>query len=238
MFKKLLLLAALIGAISLTASRSIAAEGHGAASTPAAVEKTHDATGAAHDTAAGGTHDAAGAAHAGGHKTYELLPEPADPQTWYAALWVVIIFVVLLAILYPTAWKNVLAGLRAREEGIRKNIADAEAQRAKAEATLQEYNKQLATAEAKVRDLISQATAQGEKISADIKLRAQQEVEEIKVRSTREIEAAKKQALTEIYEKTAELSTAIAQQILQRQINVDDQRDLVRQSLAQLTKAN
>ena len=228
MFKKLLLLAALIGAVSLTASRSIAAENHGTA--PAGEIE--------HKTAAGGSHDAAGAAHEGDHKEYGLLPDAADKQTWYAALWVVVIFVVLLAILYPTAWKSVLAGLRAREEGIRKNIADAEAQRAKAEATLKEYNKQLATAEAKVREMITQATAQGEKISADIKMRAQQEVEEIKVRSTRDIEAAKKQALTEIYEKTAELSTAIAQQILQRQINVDDQRDLVRQSLAQLTKTN
>ncbi|MGA2498997.1 MAG: F0F1 ATP synthase subunit B [Tepidisphaeraceae bacterium] len=231
MLKKLLLLAALIGAVSLTASRSFAAESHGA--TPAAPEVEK-----AHDTATGGAHDAGGATHEGGHKVYGLLPEPADPQTWYAALWVVIIFVILLAILYPTAWKNVLAGLRAREEGIRKNIADAEAQRARAEATLKEYNKQLATAEARVRDMITQATAQGEKILADIKMRAQQEVEEIKTRSTREIEAARKQALTEIYEKTAELSTAIAQQILQRQINVDDQRDFVRQSLAQLTRAN
>ena len=230
MLKKLLLLAALIGAVSLTASRSPAAESHGATPAAPAVETGHDA--------AAGSHDAADAVHEGGHKTYGLLPDTADKQTWYAALWVVVIFVVLLAILYPTAWKSVLAGLRAREEGIRKNIADAEAQRVKAEATLKEYNKQLATAETKVREMIAQATAQGEKISADIKMRAQQEVEEIKTRSTREIEAAKKQALTEIYEKTAELSTAIAQQILQRQINVDDQRDLVRQSLAQLTKAN
>ncbi len=222
MLKTLLILATLIGAAALPASISRAADSHGATASPG-VEKAH---GAAAD------------AHGGDHKSYGLLPDLADTQTWYAALWVVIIFIVLLAVLYPTAWKNVLAGLKAREEGIRKNIADAEAQRARAEATLKEYNQQLATAEAKVREMIAQATAQGEKIATDIKMRAQQEVEEIKVRSTREIEAAKKQALTEIYEKTAELSTAIAQQILQRQINVDDQRELVRQSLAQLTKAN
>src|SRR5688500_17169442 len=44
----------------------------------------------------------------------ELLPNPTHAETWWQALWVVIIFVVLLAVLYPTAWKNVLAGLKAR----------------------------------------------------------------------------------------------------------------------------
>src|SRR5688572_9653841 len=56
------------------------------------------------------------------------------------ALWTLIILVVLLAIFYPTAWKNILAGLKAREARIRQDIADAEAARARAEATLMEYN--------------------------------------------------------------------------------------------------
>ena len=46
-----------------------------------------------------------------------------------SALWVVIIFVVMLMILYPTAWRNVLEGLKKREERIRKDIAEAEAAR-------------------------------------------------------------------------------------------------------------
>ena len=49
-----------------------------------------------------------------------------DPVT---AVWVVVIFVLLLAVLYPTAWRAILAGLKAREERIRKDIADAEAAR-------------------------------------------------------------------------------------------------------------
>src|ERR1041384_3006331 len=40
-----------------------------------------------------------------------LLPEPTADTLW-AAVWVLIIFAVMLLILYPTAWKNVLAGLK------------------------------------------------------------------------------------------------------------------------------
>ena len=149
-------------------------------------------------------------------------------------IWTIGLFAILCVLLYLTAWKNVLTGLKKREELIRRDIADAEAARLKSEALLKEYNAQLATADAKVREIISGAHAQAEKLAADIRLRATQEAEDAKNRATKEIDSAKKQALSEIYERAAELSTSIAEKILRRNINPDDQRDLVRQSLDQL----
>jgi len=155
-------------------------------------------------------------------------------QTYMQAVWVIIIFVILLAILYPTAWKNVLAGLKKREERIRADIANAEIARSKAESTLREYAAQLATAEQKARDIISQAAMDAEKIATTIRMKAQQEGEEAKERATREIEVAKNNALTEIYEQTASLATSVAEKILRRSLNADDQRDLVNRSLEEL----
>ena len=59
---------------------------------------------------------------------------------------VLVIFIVLVFILYKTAWKNVLTGLKGREARIRNDIATAEDARKKAEAALVEYNTQLSTA--------------------------------------------------------------------------------------------
>src|SRR5437867_2372644 len=115
-------------------------------------------------------HGAEAAEHNG-----SILPDMADSQTYYSALWVLIIFVIMLAILYPTAWKNVLLGLKKREERIRKDIADAEAARAKAEATLRQYNEQLAAAEGRVREMLSKATQDGERLAAQIRAQAQKE---------------------------------------------------------------
>jgi F-type H+-transporting ATPase subunit b len=174
---------------------------------------------------------------AGGVETHEkpsLLPDPTDRTVQLQALWVVIIFLALVAILYPTAWKNVLAGLKKREERIRKDIADAEASRAKAEATLKEYNTKLATAEQSVRDMISKAAGEGERIAAGIRTRAQQEAEEIKERATKDIDAARKQAVAEIYEKAAELATTVASKIIHKELKPEDQRELVNRSLDQL----
>ena len=182
---------------------------------------------------AGGDHGAAGHDDHG-HKKYELLPDTSDAQTWYSALWVLIIFLVLLAVLYPTAWKNVLVGLKAREERIRKDIADAEASRARAEATLKEYNSQLAAAEKRVSEMLAKAAADGEAIAAGIRTRAQQEAEDTRQRALRDIDAARDQAVQQIHEEAAVLATSVAEKILRRELNADDQRELVAQSLSEL----
>ena len=155
-----------------------------------------------------------------------------DPDI-LSGIWVLGIFLVVVIILYRTAWKNVLVGLKAREDRIRKAISDADAARAKAEATLAEYNKQLATAEQKGRDMISQAGIDAERIATNIKMKAQQELEESKEKAAKEIEAAKQVALNEIYEQTANLATAVAEKIIRRNLNANDQKDLVSQSLEQ-----
>ena len=150
------------------------------------------------------------------------------------AIWTLVIFLIMLAILYPTAWKNVLAGLKKREERIRKDIADAEATRARAEATLREYNQQLATAENRVREILGKATADAERLATTIRMQAQQESEDIKERATKDIEAAKNQAIREIYAQAATLATTVAEKIIKRNLNAADQEQLVRESLDQL----
>jgi F-type H+-transporting ATPase subunit b len=159
--------------------------------------------------------------------------ELIDPNLGQAA-WVLAIFGVVAFILYKTAWKNVLVGLKAREERIRKDISDAEAARLKAEDTLRQYDSRLADAEQKVRDILDKAAIDAEKIGTSIRMKAQEEAEEAKERATKEIEAAKNTALTEIYEQTANLATSVAEKIIRRNLNPDDQRDLVNQSLQQL----
>ena len=150
------------------------------------------------------------------------------------AIWVLVIFCVLVAVLYKTAWKNVLIGLKSREDRIRRDIADAESSRVKAEASLRDYTRQLGDAEAKVRDILAKASADAEKLGQSIRMQAQNESEEIKERANREIEQAKDQAVREVYEQGATLATSVAEKILRRSINADDQRDLVTRALDQM----
>ncbi|CAN5460461.1 hypothetical protein BH09PLA1_BH09PLA1_08730 [soil metagenome] len=186
-----------------------------------------DAAGSADPAAVHGAHGEAG-------ESGSLLPDMQSKDTYYSALWVLIIFGVMLAVLYPTAWKNVLAGLKKREKRIRDDIADAEASRKRAEATLKEYETKLATAQSQIRDMLAKATADGEKLTTSIRMQAQQEAEDAKERANREIEGSKNAAIGEIYSQAAELATNVASKILRRNLNVEDQKQLVRESLDQL----
>lgn len=170
----------------------------------------------------------------------QLVPEhifPPPPEVTATAIWTIVIFVIMLIILYPTAWKQVLAGLKAREARIRKDITDAEAASSKAEATLREYSARLATAEKQVQDMIAKAVQQGEAAAAQIKTTAQKEAEDARQRTQKEIESATRQAVSDFKNRAAEISTNIAEKIIRRNLSADDQRDLVNRSLEQLQTA-
>ena len=144
------------------------------------------------------------------------------------------IFAVLLVILGKKAWGPILQGLQAREDKIRKDIADAEEARAKAEALLRDYNKQLADAEARGRDILNKAKTDADALAAQIRTRGQQEAEEARERATREIEEAKTQAIHEIHQQAATLATSVAEKIIRKSLNANDYRDLVDQSIGEL----
>ena len=196
---------------------------------------------AAHQvTQAGGEAAAGQDAHAGGeHESAPLLPttlHEAKEFFMVPAIWTLLIFVIMVIILYPMAWKPVLAGLKAREQRIRDDIANAEKSRRDAEASLKEYQAQLANAQAQIREMLAKATADGEKLATNIRMQAQKEAEEAKERATRDIEASKNAAIGEIYNQAAELATSVASKILRRNLNAEDQKQLVRESLDQLQK--
>jgi F-type H+-transporting ATPase subunit b len=218
MLKRLSWALAITALLALPLARAYAADGpHASTTTTAAAAAEHKAAGE----------------HEG--PAEPLMPDLEKTTTITSAIWVLVIFGIVCVILYPTAWKNIMAGLKAREQRIRGDIAAAEATRAKAEDTLKEYNTQLAAAEQRVRDMITAATADGERMAAQIRARGETEANDAKDRATKEIEAAKKQALSEIYDQTATLATSVAEKILRRSLNSDDQRDLVTRSLEQVS---
>lgn len=150
------------------------------------------------------------------------------------AITTLVIFLLLLVVLGKYAWGPIASGLKAREDKIRKDIADAEAARARAEATLREYEQKLADAQDQIRSLIQAATADADKAAEQIRYRGRVEAEEIKEKANRDIEASRDEAVREIYAQAAELSTGIAEKIIRRNLNADDQRDLVDESLNRL----
>lgn len=176
--------------------------------------------------------DAHGVGHGGGQSGDVLSP----PQKGLvAAITTALVFLILLAILSKVAFGPIAAGLKKREDKIRQDIAAAEIANKKAQEALAQLNARLAAAEAEARKIQAQAVADAERISITLKSRAQQEIEEAREKSLRDIDNERARAVAEIQEQAVYLSTAIAEKILKRSINPEDQQDLVRSSLEQLS---
>lgn len=173
------------------------------------------------------------AAEGGAHAEKAGLP-PTVNQGLMTAILTLVIFVALLLILTKAAWGPISKGLSEREAKIRRDIEEAEAARKAAIAQQAEYQAQLAKAGDEVRSIIDKAQADAQAAATRIKMQAQQEAEEAKERALRDIEASRLAALAEIKTQAAEISTSIAEKILRRNLNVDDQRELVNSALSQL----
>jgi F-type H+-transporting ATPase subunit b len=172
--------------------------------------------------------EAAEDAHAGEAPT---LFESPNARTIITSLVTLLIFTGLLVALGKFAWGPIVAGLEKREGRIREDIEAAERARAAAEKAQLEYQSQLEGAEQRVRDLLAQAQADGQQLATRIKMQAQEEAEEAKERAVRDIETSRREAIEQIRAETAELATAIAEKILRREVNGDDQQRLVEESL-------
>ncbi|NOG55957.1 MAG: F0F1 ATP synthase subunit B [Planctomycetes bacterium] len=167
-----------------------------------------------------------GGAHA------ELLAKPE--QMWPAIIGALVMFVALVILLTKTAWKPILNGLQARETKIRTEIESAENARTQANAALETYQKELAKARAEANEMIAQAKNDAQRVADELRSKNEVELTAMKDRAKSDIEAAKRAALTELYAQTANLATAVAGKILQREINDQDRSQLVEESLREL----
>ncbi len=163
----------------------------------------------------------------------ELLVHPSTFVP--GAIAAIIMFGLLFFLLKSTAWGPILQGLQDRETKIRNEIESAEDARTKATAALEEYQKELASARAEANQMIQQAKADAQSVADDLRSKNETELSGMKERAKAEIEAAKRAALNEIFAETALLSTQIASKILERELNPNDQQDLVKKALAQLS---
>lgn len=164
-----------------------------------------------------------------GHDEPNPIPPPAAGII--TATTTLLVFLGLVVILGKYAWGPIVAGLKAREDKIRADIDAAERARAQADAARRQFDDQLATAESRVRELINQAQADGQQLASRMRAQAQEEAEDIKRRAMKEIEQSQREALEQIRAEAAGLATAVAEKILRREVNKDDQRRLIEESL-------
>lgn len=146
-------------------------------------------------------------------------------------IWQILISLANLTILFlglkKFLYKPVKAVLENRKAAIAKDYADAEEARTTATAARDEYNAKLATAHATADEIIHDATVaanrRGEKIVAD----AHQKAEEIVRQGEVEASMEKKKAMESIRRDITDVSAAMTEQLLKREMNEADHRNMI-----------
>jgi F-type H+-transporting ATPase subunit b len=155
-----------------------------------------------------------------------------------AAIWNLLIFGAVFAILAFFVWPPILKGLQAREEQIRSDLEGAEQSRLQAETLRAELDKQIGDAQSQVQAMLADARRDAETAGQKIVEDAKSEAERQRERAVADIETAKKVALSEMAGQTAEIAMTLAKQVVGRELKADDHADLIRQSVDRLPSNN
>ena len=172
--------------------------------------------------------DADHADHGDGHEKPQLISPKVSEM-----IWTLVIFGIFFAVLATVVWPKILGALQAREDKQRSDLKTAEEAAAKATASIAEYDAKIAEARKEAASIVAEARTAAQQAANADKAKIESEVAAMKAAAKADIASAKEQALTDIYAQTASLSTAVAGKILQREINADDQQQLINDSLAQ-----
>jgi F-type H+-transporting ATPase subunit b len=146
-------------------------------------------------------------------------------------IWTLFTFILLLLILWKAAWKPLIGALDARAERVRSDIENAEKTRLDAEKVLVQYKEMMANAKEESAKIISLSKIEAEKVKNEIIEKASLESKAIVDRAKNEINLAKENALADIKSEIVILSTDIASKIIRKNINVDDQKTIVKETL-------
>jgi F-type H+-transporting ATPase subunit b len=149
-------------------------------------------------------------------------------------LWTIITFSVLLLLLWKTAWKPIVDALDSRAEKVRGDIDHADKARQDAEKILAEHKELMSNAKQEASDIIEKGKDAAEKIKNEIIEKATSEANTLAVKVKKEISLSKDKALAEIKTEIVLLSTEIASKIIQKNLNPEDQNNLVKETLDEI----
>jgi F-type H+-transporting ATPase subunit b len=150
------------------------------------------------------------------------------------AIWTIITFLVLLAMLTKFAWRPLLQALEARQETIRKSLDDAQQAKLELERLNRESAQILRNAQVEAESIVSKSWADSEKLREEMKQKARADADAIVRDAQRQIEIETGRALRQIRHEVADLSVAIASKVIQRNFTKEDNDRLIQETLKQI----
>jgi F-type H+-transporting ATPase subunit b len=144
-------------------------------------------------------------------------------------LWYLIVFIILLILVKHYAWGPVSDMMEKRRQKVINDLDSAEDNRKKAEILANEREAALKNSKQEATQIISEAKTNAQKTSSQIVADANNEAASIHEKAKADAAQAKVDALNEARAQVADISVAIAEKVIIKNLSADDQKDLVDQ---------
>lgn len=142
-------------------------------------------------------------------------------------VWTIVTFLCLVAILKFAAWGPLLHAIEERENRIKADREGAEKARSEAERIQRELEAQLAGAAAKSKELVLQATKDGEALRAKLKAEAEADAAAVKAKASADLTAEKEKLVGELRKEVATLSVMAAEKLLHKTVDAGVQKTVL-----------
>tara|TARA_B100000427_G_C15458980_1_gene573113 strand:- start:36 stop:644 length:609 start_codon:yes stop_codon:yes gene_type:complete len=153
-------------------------------------------------------------------------------------VWTILSFLLLMFLLSKFAWKPLLKMLNEREEKIRTAIEKAENAEKKLETLNEQGEKILSDARSESQKLLLSTKETAQNLKEEIEREAKQKATSIIDQARLQIQAEKNQVLSEIKNELSSFSIMIAEKLIKKNINKDDNMKLINESIEKVNKIN
>lgn len=143
---------------------------------------------------------------------------------------------ILYLVLRKLLFKPLMNMISSRQKEIDDSFAEAENSKRDAENLRAEYEERLAAANDECEQMLRSATRRAELRREEILKEASDEAQRTLQRAEEQIELEKKQALNEIKDDVAGMAIGIASRVIERDVSVDEHRELIDDFIEKLGK--
>ena len=145
------------------------------------------------------------------------------------AIWYLVIFAILMLLVKHYAWGPVSDMMEKRRQKIIDDLDSAASDRKKAETLANEREAALKDSRQEATKILSDAKENAQKTSSEIVANANTDAASIRKKAEEDAKKAKTEALDAARDQVADISVAIAEKIIAKNLSVEDQKDLVNQ---------
>ena len=146
-------------------------------------------------------------------------------------VWTIITFLILLGLLSKFAWKPLLHALEKRENEIAKSLEDAEKARKELDRLTSEGNEIIAKARSEAQAIVGEGKKAADQLKESTLLKAKETAAANLDDAKEQIKMEKEKAIGEIKGEVVGLSLSIAEKLVKKNLNEEDNKSLINESL-------